>query len=92
MTIALDWDDTYTADPPLWDAFIERAMERGHSVWIVTAREGDEEDRATVKVDLLPSWKVKFTNRTAKRWFMERAGISVDVWIDDRPERILSGV
>ena len=42
MLIALDYDETYTADPVLWDRFIGDANDHGHTVWIVTARRDTE--------------------------------------------------
>ena len=38
--IAIDFDDTYTAMPEIWDAFIIACKAAGHSVTIVTARHG----------------------------------------------------
>lgn len=38
MKIALDYDDTYTKDPELWDSFIAEAKERMHEVTFVTLR------------------------------------------------------
>ena len=33
MRIALDYDGTYTADPDLWDKFINSCRDK-HDVWI----------------------------------------------------------
>lgn len=38
LRIALDYDNTYTADNVLWDAFIKLSVSLGHSVYIVTMR------------------------------------------------------
>lgn len=46
MNIALDFDDTFTADEPFWKAFIERTEAAGHKVWIVTCRFCTDEMRA----------------------------------------------
>jgi hypothetical protein len=72
MKIALDYDGTYTADPELWDDFIDAAMNRGHEVAIVTKRPnraGAPTRRDIPKI---------FTNRMAKA-----AYYAADVWIDD---------
>lgn len=38
MKIALDYDDTFTADKDLWHRFVVNAKHRGHEVRFVTAR------------------------------------------------------
>jgi len=87
MLIALDFDGTYTADPELWDLFIEHARAKGHEVIIATMRlEGMEEERVLYygldkKVD-----KIIYTNRKAKKVEVRRQYKDPDIWIDDNPE------
>ena len=38
MILSIDYDNTYTADPLLWDQFIVNALERGHTVYCVSFR------------------------------------------------------
>jgi DNA-binding LacI/PurR family transcriptional regulator len=91
MILSLDYDDTYTRDPVLWDAFIYNARARGHTVLVVTMRydvphEADPVRKAlTHKVD-----GFFFTGRKAKRPFMASKGVNVSVWIDDQPGWILT--
>lgn len=89
MIIALDFDDTFTADPDLWASFIESAHRRGHTVICVTARRGKFlEDRQQV-IEALPQCVAAyFAYDTPKRTFMAQQGIEVDIWIDDSPEAI----
>ena len=79
MIIALDYDGTYTAHPPLWKAFVYIAKALGIEVLIVTKRYDHEpiEDR--------PPAMIYYTGRKAKRAFMESQGIRVNIWIDDDP-------
>lgn len=89
MNIALDYDDTYTADPELWDDFCRMASDRGHHVYVVTCR---PEKLSPLKEDLyvpMYSEDVFCTNHKAKRPFMEEEGINIDIWIDDSPEYIV---
>lgn len=83
MIIALDYDGTYTADPELWDGFIRAARKRMHEVHIVTMRHYGE----TVVLGE-PVNRVHYTDRKAKRPFMEALGLQVQIWIDDRPDFI----
>jgi hypothetical protein len=76
MVIALDYDGTYTADPPLWDAFIQSAQARGHTVKIVTMRFASEEI-------VNPPVEVIYTSRNAKSAYLKP-----DIWIDDSPHWI----
>lgn len=89
--IALDYDHTYTADPVMWDDFIAVATLRGHRVSIVTFRDD--------RFDMTPALKhlrdivevpVICTRGVAKKFFMDNFDVSVDIWIDDRPEGILA--
>lgn len=93
MNIGLDFDDTYTADPVLWDAFISNAQARGHTVYCTTYRFEDEgeEVKDSIGKFLKPN-ELVFTGRKAKREFCERLEIYIDVWIDDCPEYILRGM
>lgn len=74
MLIALDYDKTYSADPALWDDFVQSARDRGHTVKIVTMRRPDE---AIPGVPI----EVVYTSRKAKA-----SVVSADIWIDDSPQ------
>jgi hypothetical protein len=76
MFIALDYDKTYTADPALWDAFIQLAQNRKHTIKIVTMRYPLE------TIENAPC-EVIYTSRKAKA-----AVVNADIWIDDRPQWI----
>lgn len=92
--IAIDFDDTFTADPDLWREFIRQAEARGHRVYIVTCRRDTEENRADVVEvvgDALPRYRLKFTALSAKDWFMRQHGIVIDIWVDDCPESVANG-
>ena len=85
MILALDYDDTYTQDPQLWQVFIEQAQKRGHQVMCVTWR-NPQEPVDLVLASLVP---VYYTSLKAKRQYMEQLEISIHVWIDDNPYAIL---
>lgn len=91
MIIALDYDETYTADPELWDHFINQATVLGHSVICVTCRRDTEENRLEVKIPSIPKHNHYFTDLSSKRWYMEKREIHVDIWIDDLPETVKDG-
>jgi hypothetical protein len=84
MLIALDYDGTYTADPGLWNHFVDVARRRNHEVHIVTMRAESEPVRLGCTVD-----RVHYTDRKAKRPYMEARGLTVQIWIDDMPDFIL---
>lgn len=86
MKIALDFDDTYTADPELWDEFVASAKNRGHSVVVVTGRRRTEENVADVQV---PGCSVIFTELLAKEWYCSHFHkCTFDIWIDNEPRFI----
>lgn len=86
MIISVDYDNTYTAAPQLWDAFITMALEAGHTVICTTAR---PEVLGQVVLDsigkLVP---VLFAGGEWKREVALNHGYKVDIWIDDMPEYI----
>lgn len=84
MLIALDYDGTYTADPGLWNHFVGFARSRNHEVHLVTMRAESEPVRLSCQVD-----RVHYTDRKAKRDFMQAQGLVVQIWIDDMPDFIL---
>ena len=92
MNISIDFDDTYTRDPQLWNQFIRQAQAREHTVYCVTARGEDYSDEVTEVLDsigkLVSPHNCVFTGGKPKRQFCWNKGISIDVWIDDMPEAI----
>ena len=92
MNIALDYDDTYTAAPKLWDMTIDAAEFHGHVVYVVTCRRDTPENREEVAVAGIPKHRHIFTGLAAKKWFCEQRGIKIDVWIENDPETILRGM
>lgn len=92
LKIALDYDNTYTADKELWDKFTDMVQLMNHKVFIVTmrSRESDWNDELGV-LDKKLSLPVIFCDGRPKRRVCEELGIHVDIWIDDYPEGIHLG-
>lgn len=89
LTIALDFDDTYTADPELWGYFINKAQILGHTVICVTARLNEECQHQELKRALPGGISVIFCGSKPKRKHaLEEHGIAIDIWLDDYPEGI----
>lgn len=88
LTIGLDYDKTYTADPAFWDSVIRVANYHGHRVLVITARRDTEENRVEVQV---PGCRVFFTSLASKLWYSEHYGLDVDIWIDDDPKTVVHG-
>lgn len=94
MLIAIDFDDTLTADGELWRAFIESSIELGHRVVCVTARRDTDENNETIDswmhshgIDL----RTYFTGLSSKVEHMQKLGLNVDIWIDDDPRKCAFG-
>lgn len=88
MILALDYDDTYTRDPQMWNDIIGIMQHNGHTVYCVTMR-APAEGRAVREALESRVDGIFFTERRAKRDFMSARGINVDVWIDDSPAWVL---
>ncbi len=94
LTIAIDFDGTFTEAPELWEKFIHIAQQDGHDVVCVTARRNTYEnqellERAFAHFHLaLPT---VFCNLGSKLDEMKKQGVKVDIWIDDNPETLVRG-
>ncbi|NBW23414.1 MAG: hypothetical protein EBR82_87285, partial [Caulobacteraceae bacterium] len=91
LTISMDFDRTFAADPQLWGEFARKSVAEGNTVVMISRRpEADREEvtktlgeyaDAFSQVLLIGSDKLKAD--AAKD-----AGIKVDVWVDDSPQTI----
>jgi hypothetical protein len=94
MKISIDYDDTYTKDPLLWNWFAKEAMERGHQVYCVSARgEQHMEDPRNTLGLVVGAENCFGTGLRPKREFMLQVHkIKIDIWIDDMPEMIVEQI
>jgi hypothetical protein len=96
MVFSLDFDNTFTEDPVFWKWFILKATTRGHKVFCVTARTEEQrnidevEDSFGSSLELIED--VVFCNHLPKKDIVDKLGINIDVWIDDKPETIILGL
>ncbi len=93
MILSLDYDDTYTRDPLFWNWVAEKAMERGHEVWCVSARHDVHMDHARHTIGrVIGADRCLGTNGKAKRdTLFKEKGVYADIWIDDMPETVSDG-
>lgn len=87
ILFALDYDDTYTRDPDLWLTFIELLRSRGHEVIVATMR--CECESFDMDPRLLQICEVQFTCGQQKKPTLDKRGIYISIWIDDRPDWIV---
>lgn len=95
LVIAIDFDDTFTADLVLWAAMIKLAQSRGHRVYCVTARRESEEHTELITEAFAEQGvevPIVFSNLGSKMWTMEQRGVKVDIWIDDAPFALVNGL
>lgn len=88
LTIALDYDGTFTEMPLEWAAALQILKSSGAVIVGVTMRYESEKQgmhqRYFEVCDV-----VHFTGRQAKARFCEQHNIPIHIWIDDRPDFIL---
>lgn len=93
LTISIDFDRTFAADPELMGDFATKAKADGNSVVMITRRADTPEDRDFIE-QTLGSYADAFDAvilagpDTQKETAATLAGISVDIWIDDSPQTI----
>ena len=88
LTIAIDYDDTFTADASMWRRVIAEMHKAGHRVVCVSARRNEIGHRQELTQALPDGVAVMLSYDTPKRMFAKDEGIDVDIWIDDMPESI----
>ena len=92
MLIAMDYDDTFTADPELWTAFSDMAKIGDHKVICVTARYYSPESKEELRENLPPGMLIYFTEHGSKIDYLASLGVFPSVWIDDNPRVVVHGV
>ena len=90
MNISLDYDNTYTRDPQMWNNFINLALLSGHNVYCVTLRTPEQGDEVRNSIGKLVN--CYFTSMQSKSKYMYAHDICIDVWIDDMPSCIGEGI
>ena len=94
LTIAIDFDDTFTAAPELWEKFIRQAQQAGHNIICVTSRRDTDANyellqRAFSQFHL--TVPIIFCNLKSKLDVIHNQGVKVDIWIDDDPIALVDG-
>lgn len=84
MKIALDYDETYTEDPELFNVFTLRAISRGHEVKFVTWRRPDGDNAVLEATASMLGIDVVYCCGKAKM-----KCYAADVWIDDSPYAVV---
>lgn len=84
MKIALDYDETYTADPNLWTGFIAMAKALGHEVFFVTYRYEPDEG-TSYNDDIKKSAEVNEIEIVYTHGQQKAGVVYADIWIDDTP-------
>jgi HK97 family phage portal protein len=91
MTVSIDFDRTFAADPQLWGEFARQAVADGNTVVMISRRpESDREEVIASLGDYAESFSqvLLVGGDTLKADAADAAGIKVDVWVDDSPQTI----
>lgn len=91
MNIAIDLDQTYTADPDMWDSVIECMRSAGHDVFMVTCRPSWDIAGMEQAKEIFSDEEIFFTDNRAKIEYMETIPFHIDIWIDDTPATVTGG-
>jgi len=94
MTISVDFDRTFAADPVLWGEFARQSVATGNTVVMVSRRpdtpENQDEIAATMGDYREAFTQVLLVGDRMKDEAAREAGLAVDVWVDDSPQYIRS--
>ncbi len=82
--IAVDWDNTISADQEFFKCLIQQFQSAGYSPFICTLRAPDRENlREIIGVLEELTIPIYLTDGKPKRKFMKDLGVKVHLWIDD---------
>lgn len=85
-TIAIDYDDTYTLHPEMWEGIISIMLSYGFTVYIITYRHSTQFSDMNMEIPGVTDYI--FTSGKAKRKYCLDNGLHIAIWIDDSPECI----
>lgn len=100
IKIAIDYDRTWNADSGAFYDVAKTFYDRGHTVYVVTARSATKdnifEEKDIAAANLLDAEQtgivqdVIYCDGVAKRWALHHYhDLDIDIWIDDKPQSIL---
>ena len=94
MTISVDFDRTFAADPDLWGEFARQSADAGNRVVMVSRRPDTPENQAEID-ETLGDYREAFdavllVGERLKDEAAREAGVEVDVWVDDSPQFVRS--
>ena len=94
MTLSIDFDRTFAADPKLWGEFARKAVADGNTVVMVSRRPDTPENQQEVG-ETLGDYREAFAQvllvgDRLKDEAAREAGVEVDVWVDDSPQFVRS--
>lgn len=86
-TIIIDYDDTFTLEPELFQRMIYQFKAKGYKIICVTMRYEHIKDESDEVNMLCPAVfdKVVFTGRKAKMKFINEMNLNPAIYIDDNP-------
>ena len=82
--VAIDWDNTISADKDFFLQLIKKLQEEGYNPFVCTLRAPDKDNIQEIK-DVLEETKIAIylTDGKPKRKYMKKLGVKVHLWIDD---------
>ena len=82
--IAIDWDNTVSADQGFFKNLIMQFQKSGYEPCICTLRAPDKENRDEIYAFLEETnIPIYFTDGRPKRKFLKKLGVKVHLWVDD---------
>lgn len=89
--LAIDFDETYSADPEFFREIVELAKRHGHAPCIVSCRRNTVENHRIISEVVGGDLFIVLTDLNPKRQYMESLGYPVTWWLDDFPESVKEG-
>ncbi|WP_287602060.1 hypothetical protein [Thiothrix sp.] len=90
MLLSLDYDNTWTAAPDLWQGMVEAFKADGHRFVCVTSRKETAANKKALGESIGVHMQIVYCDGKPKAETAKKAGFVPDIWIDDRPETINS--
>ncbi len=82
--IAIDWDNTISADQDYFRRLIQKFQEAGYSPFVCTLRAPDRDNiKEIIEILEEAAIPIYLTDGKPKRKYMKKLGVKVHLWIDD---------
>ena len=90
ICFALDYTGCYELDPEFWNEFIKNAYAKDYVIYCISNKMETTELPVLNSIgQIIGEDNCFFTEGEAKKDYAKEHGLDIDIWIDDKPKKII---